>query len=97
MLKTFSIGMLICSFTLAGCAHKLAECDYATPIGNCSASVDPSDTSLVLSAPRCSQVELRANGRTRIIRTDSGAFPIASTETNVEVVSCQSFKDLRGQ
>ena len=81
--------------SLAGCAHKIAKCDYAQAAGTCSASVDPSGTALVLRAARCSQVELRADDRIRVIRTDDGEYPIASSDSNVEVVSCRTFKDMR--
>jgi hypothetical protein len=99
MIRVISFGapVLTLAASLAGCAHKVAECDYKQLVGSCSASVDPSDTALVLHAARCSQVELRADSRTRVIRTDSGVYPIASADSNVEVVSCRSYKDMRGE
>ena len=91
--------LTVVSFTvltsLVGCAHKPAKCDYDQAVGTCSASVDPSGTALVLRVARCSQVELRADDRTRVIRTDDGEYPIASSDSNVEVVACRTFKDMR--
>jgi hypothetical protein len=92
-----NIVLLSLSAALAGCSHTPAKCDYGQAVGTCSASVDPSGTALVLRAARCAQVELRADDRTRVIRTDDGEYPIASADSNVEVVSCRTFKDMREQ
>lgn len=82
------------SLSLWGCASTPA-CDYAQPVGSCSASVDPTDTWLMLKVQRCSQVELRVNNKAKVIRTDDGTSRIASSEADVEVIGCQSYKDMR--
>jgi hypothetical protein len=88
-----AIGIAV-SVALCGCAGKPA-CDYQTPVGACSASVDPNDTWLLLKVEPCSQVELRVNNKARVIRTDSGSERIGSSDANVEVIGCLSYKDMR--
>jgi len=94
--RLYIVFSLLCA-ALAGCSHTPTKCDYGQAVGTCSASVDPSGTALVLRAARCAQVELRADDRTRVIRTDDGEYPIASSDSNVEVVACRTFKDMREQ
>jgi hypothetical protein len=90
-----SAGTLLVS--LAGCAHGPPKCDYEQPVSTCSASVDPSGAALVLRAVRCAQVEIRSDDHTRVIRTDDGESSIASADSNVEVLACRTYKDIRAQ
>jgi hypothetical protein len=83
--------------SLAGCAHAPPKCDYEQQVSTCSASVDPSGAALVLRAVRCAQVEIRSDDHTRVIRTDDGESSIASADSDVEVLACRTFKDIRAQ
>jgi hypothetical protein len=42
-------------------------------------------------------VEIRSDDHTRVIRTDDGESSIASADSDVEVLACRTFKDIRAQ
>jgi uncharacterized lipoprotein YmbA len=96
MLKP-ALLFIVVTAALTGCSHTPPKCDYGQLVGSCTASVDPSGNALVLRAARCAQVEIRADDRTRVIRTDDGEYRIASADSNVEVVECRAYKDNRAQ
>jgi len=83
------------SASLVGCSHAPAKCDYAQFVAACTASVDPAGTTLWIRAARCSQVEIRTEDRTRVIRADDGEYQVGSSGSNVEVVGCRTYKDIR--